>query len=282
MISGKVIRGEAVGRTIGFPTANLFLAKKPKIKHGVYAALITLDKKNYLGLAYFGPRYIFGQKDDNFEVYIFNFDQAIYGRKLTVKLLKFLRAPKSVKKLNELKKLLMADLTRLNDWVILVNRGDKILGIEEKAKAHIGRARLHRAISVQLFNQKGELLIQQRSKYKKLFPLIWANTVCTDVRPYETYLAAAERRLKEEFGLIAELRPAFKFFYAAPSGKSGWEREVDQVFFGQVSGRPRPNPGEIASWKYVSLKAAQVRVKIFAPWFQLILKKIKPSDIVIS
>jgi len=274
-----VVKGEAVGRKIGFPTANLELVKKTALKPGVYAALVTLKRQNYLGLAYFGPRYIFGDKQNSFEVFIFNFKQNIYGKKLTVKLLKFLRPPKAVKSLDGLKRLLIQDLTRLNDQVVLVNKEDKILGIEDKVKAHQGRAKLHRAISVQLFNQKGELLIQQRSKYKKLFPLIWANTVCTDVRPYETYLAAAERRLKEEIGLIAELRPAFKFFYAAPSGKSGWEREVDQVFFGQVSGRPRPNPGEIASWKYVSLKAAQARVKIFAPWFRLILKKIKPSDI---
>src|SRR3989344_5400460 len=281
-VSGKVVKGEAVGRTIGFPTANLQLAAKPRCRHGVYAALVTFDKKNYLGLAYFGPRYIFGQTRDNFEVYLFNFDKNIYGEKLQVKLLKFLRAPKSVKKLNELKKLLMADVAKLNDQVILVNRRDQILGIEEKTKAHQGKAKLHRAISIQLFNQKGELLIQQRSKYKKLFPLIWANTVCTDVRPYETYPVAAERRLREEFGLKAKLKSAFKFSYAARSGKKGSEREVDQVFFGMVAGRPRPNPQEIAAWKYVPLRQAKAGAKNFSPWFQLILKKIKPSDIVIS
>ena len=91
MISGKVVKGEAVGRTIGFPTANLQLAKTPKIKPGVYAALVTLNGQNYLGLAYFGPRYIFKEKQDSFEVYIFNFKQNIYGQKLTIKLLQFLR-----------------------------------------------------------------------------------------------------------------------------------------------------------------------------------------------
>jgi len=281
ILQGKVIKGEAVGRTIGFPTANLSLTSKPKIKHGVYAALVTFDKKNYLGLAYFGPRYIFGQTRDNFEVYLFNFDKNIYGEKLQVKLLKFLRAPKSVKKLNELKKLLMADVAKLNDQVILVNRRDQILGIEEKTKAHQGKAKLHRAISIQLFNQKGELLIQQRSKYKKLFPLIWANTVCTDVRPYETYPVAAERRLKEEFGLKARLKPVFKFSYAAAWGRGG-EKEIDQVFFGRVTGQPRPNLKEIAAWRFISLAEAKARLKDFAPWLQLILKRIKPSDIVIS
>ncbi|PIP88021.1 hypothetical protein COW80_02610 [Candidatus Beckwithbacteria bacterium CG22_combo_CG10-13_8_21_14_all_01_47_9] len=281
ILQGKVVKGEAVGRTIGFPTANLQLAKTPKIKPGVYAALVTLNGQNYLGLAYFGPRYIFKEKQDSFEVYIFNFKQNIYGQKLTIKLLQFLRPPQRVTGLKKLKALLQKDLQSLDQQVILVNRGDKILGIEEKSKAHQGRAKLHRAISVQLFNQKGELLIQQRAKTKPLFAGEWANTVCTDVRPYENYLAAANRRLQEEFGLKANLKPGFKFFYTARWGKNS-EWEIDQAFFGRVSTRPRPSAREIADWKYISLSQAKRQIKTFAPWFQLILKKIKPSDIVIS
>ena len=158
----------------------------------------------------------------------------------------------------------------------------RILGIETKAKAHQGKAKLHRAISVQLFNHRGELLIQQRAKTKNLFAGEWANTVCTDLRPYENYLEAANRRLYEEFGLKAKLKPTFKFFYTAPSGKDGSEREIDQVFFGRVAGRPSPNKKEIADWKYLGLTEAKKQIKKFAPWFQLILKKLKPSDIVIS
>jgi len=276
-----VIKGEAVGRTIGFPTANLRLVNPPKIKPGVYVALITLARLKYLGLAYFGPRYIFGEKPDSFEVYIFNFNRQIYGEKLTVKLLRFLRKPLPVANLKKLKQLLEQDMVKLDQWVILVDKQDKILGIEEKSKAHQGRAKLHRAISVQLFNQKGELLIQQRAKTKPLFAGEWANTVCTDVRPYENYLAAANRRLQEEFGLKANLKPGFKFFYTARWGKNS-EWEIDQAFFGRVSTRPRPSAREIADWKYISLSQAKRQIKTFAPWFQLILKKIKPSDIVIS
>ena len=280
MISGKVVRGEAVGRTIGFPTANLELEKHPAIKPGVYAALVSLTNQNYLGLAYFGPRYIFGEKQASFEVFIFNFNRQIYGQSLQVKLLKFLRRPQPVSSLKKLKALLTQDLQRLDNEVILVDKNDQIIGIESKAKAHQGRAKLHRAISVQLFNQKGELLIQQRAKAKKLFAGVWANTVCTDVRPYESYLQAAERRLREEFGLKAKLKPAFKFSYSAKWGvRSEWE--IDQVFFGQVVGRPRPNPQEISAWKLEELNQVKKMVGL-APWFRLILKKIKPSDIVIS
>lgn len=277
-LSGKVIKGEAVGRTIGFPTANLKLNKKPIIKPGVYVALVTLNQVNFLGLAYWGRRYIFNQKQSSFEVYIFNFNRKIYGKKLIVKLLKFLRKPKKVKSLVQLRKLLQSDLVRLDQDIILVNRQDKILGIENKTKAHHGRAKLHRAVSVQLFNQKGEWLIQQRSRYKNLFPLYWANTVCTDVRPYETYEAAANRRLKEEMGLSTLLRPAFKFTYMAKWGKKA-EREIDQVFFGRVKENPQPDSQEVGAWRLVTKNNLPEKL---APWFRLILKKIKPSDIVIS
>jgi isopentenyl-diphosphate delta-isomerase len=269
---GKVIPGEKIGRTINFPTANLALKILPPIKPGVYLAVCRLAKNSYLGLAYYSPRH-------TFEVYLFDFNQDIYGQKLLVKLTHFLRPPKKVSGLLALKKLIQQDLVSLNDQVILVNKKDQILGIANKIQAHLGSAQLHRAISVQIFNSKQELLIQQRSKDKLLFPLLWANTVCTDVRPYESYLQAARRRLKEEFGLTAKLKPMFKFFYTAPSGKSGSEREIDQVFFGLARTRPRPNPEEIAAWEYINLKAAKARLKTFAPWFQLILKKIPPSAI---
>ena len=276
-----MIKGEAVGRTIGFPTANLALSKKPKIKHGVYAALVTLKRQNYLGLAYFGPRYIFEQKNDNFEVYIFNFNKEIYREKIRVKLLKFLRKPKPVKNLTRLKKLLETDVAKLKDFVVLVNRNDKILGIEPVNAAHRGKAKLHRAVSVLLFNRRGEFLLQKRGKSKKLWPLYWSNTVCTHPHPGETYLNAAKRRLREEFGLTAKLTQYQRFIYRA-EWKRGGEYELDQVFIGLSRRRPRPNPKEIAAWKYVSLSRAKREAENYTPWCRLILKKIKPSDIVIS
>jgi|GEM_PF-865231 len=280
IISGKVIGGAKQGRTIGFPTANLKLTNQPTCRQGVYAVLVALSQQNYLGLAYYGPRYIFGEKQNSFEVFLFNFKKNIYGKKLRVKLLKFLRPPQQVSSLSQLKTLLEKDQRSLDQQVILVNRKDKILGIENKIKAHQGKAKLHRAVSVQLFNHKGELLIQQRSKSKRLFSLLWANTVCTDVRPYETCLQAASRRLQEEFGLTSNLRPAFKFYYSAKWGNGG-EREIDQLFFGLAVGRPRPDYQEIAAWQYQKLVAVK-KMKNLAPWFKLILKKIKPSDIVNS
>lgn len=269
---GTVIPGEKIGRTISFPTANLALKKSPPIKPGVYLAVCQLGKNSYLGLAYYSPRH-------TFEVYLFDFNQAIYGQKVSLKLTYWLRPPQKIKSLKSLQKLLQTDLTALNDFVILVNRRDQPLGVQEKIAAHLGSAQLHRAVSVQIFNSRKELLIQQRSQYKMLFPLLWANTVCTDVRPYESYLMAARRRLLEEFGLTADLQPQFKFYYTAPSDSQVAEKEIDQVFFGSTDDQPKPDLKEIQAWQYLSLKQLKTAPLNYAPWFKLILKKIPSSAI---
>lgn len=282
-VSGTVISGDAVGRTIGFPTANLKLKKIPKIKTGVYVALVTLGKLKLTGLAYFGPRYIAGKQTNSFEVFIFDFNEAIYGQKMTVKLIGFLRSPKKITSLSSLKSLLQQDLKSLDGYVTIVNKKDQPVDIIPKKTAHLRSAKLHRAISVQLFDRKGNLLIQQRAASKMLFAGLWANTVCTDVRPYESYLQAANRRLKEEFGLISKLKLHHKFFYAAPDKKRGSEKELDHFFVGKLSGKPRPNPKEIGDFKLISLKDLKKNLKTnpdqYSHWFKLIVKRLSSTDI---
>lgn len=269
---GKVIPGEKIGRTINFPTANLALKKLPSIKPGVYLAVCRFNKNSYLGLTYYSPR-------RSFEVYLFDFNQDIYGQSLIVKLTHFIRPPKKIKDLLALKKLIQQDLVSLNDQVILVNKKDQILGIANKVQAHLGSGKLHRAISVQIFNSKKELLLQQRSKHKMLFPLFWANTVCTDVRPYESYLTAAKRRLQEEFHLDVVLKPLDKFYYQAGYASVGSEKEIDQLFIGFSDQIPKPNPQEIHSWQYLSLEKIKKTPLNYVPWFKLILKKLPSSAI---
>ena len=112
-----------------------------------------------------------------------------------------------------------------------------------------------------------------------LFPLYWANTVCTDVRPYETYLEAASRRLREEFGLTVKLTPLLKFSYSASYGKTGSEKEIDQVFIGFNDNQPKPDPNEIKAWQYLSLDQIKTFSGQLAPWFEILLKNLSVSDI---
>lgn len=112
-ISGTVIHGEKVGRTIGFPTANLDVKlTEADVKPGVYLAQVTTDSDQsttYQGLAYFGPRYIFGELTNSFEVYLYDFSGDLYDQTLTVTLTNYLREPMNLNTIEKLQTQLEAD-----------------------------------------------------------------------------------------------------------------------------------------------------------------------------
>lgn len=91
--SGTVVKGKQLGRTLGFPTVNIEIAEdKFVLRRGVYAAKVFLGDKILLGVANLGKRPTV-EKDvtDVLETYIFDFDEDVYGAKIKVELLKFLR-----------------------------------------------------------------------------------------------------------------------------------------------------------------------------------------------
>ena len=105
-----VVHGEKVGRTIGFPTANLdFVPDESVLRPGVYFGSCTVTGKKYDCLPYFGPRLIFGEVNNIFEVYIFDFAEEIYGQKMEIHITDFLRSPVKVDSLDALKALLEND-----------------------------------------------------------------------------------------------------------------------------------------------------------------------------
>ncbi|MBU1885939.1 riboflavin kinase, partial [Patescibacteria group bacterium] len=101
---------------IGFPTANLDrIPRESALMPGVYVGTCNIYQDDRIKnqelkcLVYFGPRYVFGQKQNSFEVYLYNFDQSIYDLILEVTLTKFIRAPKKTASLIELKEQLEKD-----------------------------------------------------------------------------------------------------------------------------------------------------------------------------
>jgi len=160
--------------------------------------------------------------------------------------------------------------------VILVNKKDKVIGVEEKMKAHL-QGKLHRAFSIILFNKKGEVLIQKRAKSKYHSAGLWTNTCCSHPRPKEKIDQAAKRRLKEEMGIETDLKKIFSFIYKAKLG-SLVEYEFDHVFFGRFNGKPKPNEKEVEDWQWI--KPADLGADIkknpqkYTPWFKIIFEKI--------
>ena len=106
-IEGRVEHGDARGRTIGFPTANLHLGEYLRPASGVYAVRAGIDEgadtKWLEGVANFGNRPTFDKKDTIFEVHLFDFDDDLYGRHLRIALVDFLREEKKFDELDDLK-----------------------------------------------------------------------------------------------------------------------------------------------------------------------------------
>jgi len=77
----------------------------------------------------------------------------------------------------------------IEEQVILVDEQDNQIGLMPKMEAH-EKAQLHRAFSVFIFNEKNELMLQQRAASKYHSPLLWTNTCCSHQRNGETSLEA--------------------------------------------------------------------------------------------
>lgn len=161
-----------------------------------------------------------------------------------------------------------------SESLIRVDSEDNEIGILSKGECHDGDGLLHRAFSVFLFDQQGRLLIQQRSPEKRLWPLYWANSCCSHPRAGESMAEATERRMLEELGVRSPLHFIYKFSYQANYKNLGAEHELCWVYVGRAERfQLRPNPSEIAAWKFVSTDEVNQMMSSdderVAPWFRL-------------
>ncbi len=110
-LSGRVIKGDKIGRTIGFPTANIFIEETYKLipSDGIYAVTVALNGGLYKGMAYIGQRPTINGMTRNIEVNIFDFSQEIYGQDITMNFLQFLREDVKFTGLEALKEQLHRD-----------------------------------------------------------------------------------------------------------------------------------------------------------------------------
>src|ERR1700733_7532441 len=99
--------------------------------------------------------------------------------------------------------------------VILVDKDDHEIGLEEKIKAH-QEGKLHRAVSVYIFNSKGEVLMQQRAPGVYHSEKLWSNTCCTNCYEGESASYSASRSLKNEMGMQCNLEESFSLIYETP------------------------------------------------------------------
>lgn len=163
----------------------------------------------------------------------------------------------------------------MRQMVVLVDRRDRKIGLEEKMRAHKNGGKLHRSISVMVFNSKGQIMLQRRSDSKYHSPGLWSNTCCSHPIEGESAIDAAHRRLKQEMGFDCELNEAFTFIYKVYVGKGLTESEFDHVVFGIYDRKPKPNQKEVKDWRWASLKWLKSDIKknrdSYTQWFNIIM-----------
>jgi len=161
-----------------------------------------------------------------------------------------------------------------SELLILVDDADREVGYLSKRACHDGAGILHRAFSLLIFNEQGELLLQQRGASKRLWPLYWSNSCCSHPRRSESLETAIHRRLREELGMSCRLQFLFKFRYQAQFDAGGSEQELCSVFIGRSRDPVRSDPAEIHAWRWIAPGALQAELaragqEKFTPWFRM-------------
>jgi riboflavin kinase/FMN adenylyltransferase len=110
-LSGHVVDGDKIGRTLGFPTANINIAENYKLipQSGIYAVMIKMKDKMYKGMLYIGHRPVLNGKRLSIEVNIFDFNESIYNHHITVLLKEHIREDMGFKNVEMLKKKMEED-----------------------------------------------------------------------------------------------------------------------------------------------------------------------------
>ncbi|MFK5890877.1 MAG: isopentenyl-diphosphate Delta-isomerase [Flavobacteriaceae bacterium] len=162
------------------------------------------------------------------------------------------------------------------EQVILVTKEDTQIGLMPKMEAH-EKAQLHRAFSVFVFNDKNEILLQQRALDKYHSPGLWTNTCCSHQRDGEGNIEAGKRRLQEEMGFNCDLKELFWFVYEAPFDNGLTEHELDHVMIGHYNENPVINKAEVAAFSWMTLEAVKNDIESkphkYTAWFKIIFKE---------
>jgi isopentenyl-diphosphate delta-isomerase len=161
--------------------------------------------------------------------------------------------------------------------VVLVDPHDSETGTAPKLQAHRDGL-LHRAVSVFVADRAGRMLLQRRAAGKYHSGGLWSNTTCTHPRPGENPHQAANRRLREEMGIEADLEHVFAVIYHLDVGGGLVEHEFDHVYRGVADADPRPDPAEVMEWRWVEPGELRRELEVdpdrFTAWFRLVAPRL--------
>ncbi len=140
-----------------------------------------------------------------------------------------------------------------------------------KTLVHRAETPLHRGFSAFLFNLQGELLLQQRARTKKTWPLVWSNSVCGHPAIGETMEDTACRRARHELGLELDSIKVVVPHYRYKVVKDGvMENEICPILVGAISSEPTINTEEVEATRWISWQDFLAELKTnphsYSPW----------------
>ena len=111
-VEGEVVGGKRLGRTLGFPTANLALDSGADIRHGIYASRVRVGDEWYFAVSNVGVRPTVDGDTVNCETHVIDYEGDLYGRRIQVSLIALLRDETRFSSVEELKLAIEGDVRR--------------------------------------------------------------------------------------------------------------------------------------------------------------------------
>ncbi len=170
-----------------------------------------------------------------------------------------------------------------SERLILVDETDRAWGDGLKLDVH-KHGVLHRAFSIFIWNNAGQLLIQKRAKIKYHSAGLWTNSCCGHPCVGEIVQDGAHRRLYEELGITVRLDHIGNYRYRAELPGELVENEFVHIFAGRSEDVPSPNPQEVEKIRWVTPEALVKDIAenqhSYSAWFQLYVANL--SGVVLS
>lgn len=160
--------------------------------------------------------------------------------------------------------------------VVLVDENDNAIAEMEKLAAH-EQGCLHRAFSVFIFNDKKELLLQQRANEKYHGGGLWTNTCCSHPQWEEDVNSSAMERLNYEMGMQCDLKLIYSFIYNERVENNLIEHELDYVFIGYSNQNPSLNKDEVRDYKWMNVDNILMDIKNNPSYYTVWFKKAFPE-----
>jgi len=158
--------------------------------------------------------------------------------------------------------------------LLVIDEQDEIKNFCDKLIVHY-RGMLHRAFSVFIFNEKNELLMQQRALHKYHSGGLWSNTCCSHFTSGKNLYEQAEKRLFEEMGINCQLNWIFNYRYKVSFENGLTENELVYTYFGFSNALPLPAKEEVSDWRWVDIILLQKEIKSspdkYTYWFKFVL-----------